>query len=433
MSTYLKNMGGYKYNQLKSKSYDEIHKLFDNEMKRLKKAESSEKKAEGSRKKSIEAEEDDEVEMKKHMEIVQDDEEISIDAIPLATKPPMIVEYKIVKERQKGFYHLIRADRSSNRYSLMIRMLQNNSREDLETLWKLVKTKHGNTRPEDDYERVFWGDLKVMFEPDIKSEVWRNLQGYKVTVWKLFDSSGIQKMSIKFRGGLLGLKDFKMIIRVTTAQSKRFIKRTGKKLDVNGQRVGFESGNSTENALGYSRWELENMIGATMLKEEHSYKLYIDAYSLQEVLPIQDTKFKTGLGYNTASSTAASPAVESFVNSSEMLENQENNKSKSDKGYHAVPPPYTGNFIPFKPDLTFMDEIVESENIDVITVVTSSNVKKVESNHKSGDVKNNDDAVEPKTVRKNSFRPLIIEDWNSDDYSKVEFIPNVKDKTVRQH
>ncbi|GJT72778.1 hypothetical protein Tco_1032064 [Tanacetum coccineum] len=60
ISTYLKNMGGYKYNQLKSKSYDEIHKLFDNEMKRdelesdkSKKAESSEKKAEGSRKKSI--------------------------------------------------------------------------------------------------------------------------------------------------------------------------------------------------------------------------------------------------------------------------------------------------------------------------------------------------------------------------------------------
>ncbi|GJV99892.1 hypothetical protein Tco_1555144 [Tanacetum coccineum] len=84
-----------------------------------------------------------------------------------------------------------------------------------------------------------------------------------------------------------------------------------------------------------------------------------------------------------ASSTAASPAVESFVNSSEMLENQENNKSRSDKGYHAVPPPYTGNFIPFKPDLTFMDEIVESENINVITVVTPSNVKKVKSNHES--------------------------------------------------
>ncbi|GKD07471.1 putative ribonuclease H-like domain-containing protein [Tanacetum coccineum] len=115
----------------------------------------------------------------------------------------------------------------------------------------------------------------------------------------------------------------------------------------------------------------------------------------------------------------------------ERDELKENNKSKSDKGYHAVPSPYTGNFIPSKPDLIFIDEIVESENMDVITVVTPSNVKKVESNHESADVKNNGDAVEPKTVRKNSFRPPVIEDWNSDDDSEVEFIPNVKDKTVR--
>ncbi|GJS87433.1 hypothetical protein Tco_0770069 [Tanacetum coccineum] len=123
MSTYLKNIGGYKYNQLKSKSYDEIQKLFDNEMKRdelefdkSKKVESSEQKAKGSRKKSIdeheEVEKDDEAKMKMHMEVVQDDEEIEVDAIPLATKPPIIVEYKIVKERLKGFYHLIRADGS---------------------------------------------------------------------------------------------------------------------------------------------------------------------------------------------------------------------------------------------------------------------------------------------------------------------------------
>ncbi|GJV08049.1 putative ribonuclease H-like domain-containing protein [Tanacetum coccineum] len=114
--------------------------------------------------------------------------------------------------------------------------------------------------------------------------------------------------------------------------------------------------------------------------------------------------------------------LKKFQNSSKslnnLLESQEYNKSKSDKGYHVVPPPYTGNFIPFKPDLTFMDEIDKSENMDVITVVTPSNVKKVESNHESADVKNNGDAVEPKTVKKNSFRPPVIEDWNSDDDSE---------------
>ncbi|GJS40644.1 ribonuclease H-like domain-containing protein [Tanacetum coccineum] len=169
-------------------------------------------------------------------------------------------------------------------------------------------------------------------------------------------------------------------------------------------------------------------------KERDELKLTLEKFqnsskSLNNLLESQVIdKFKTGLGYNAASSTAASPAVESFVNSSEMLENQENNKSKSDKGYHAVPPPFTGNFIPRKPDLTFMDEIVESENMDVTTVVTPSNVNTVESNLESAGVKSNDDAVEPKIVRKNSFRPPVIEDWNSNDKSEVEIIP--KDKTV---
>ncbi|GJY99275.1 hypothetical protein Tco_0516705 [Tanacetum coccineum] len=182
-----------------------------------------------------------------------------------------------------------------------------------------------------------------------------------------------------------------------------------------------------DNALVENKKKLEKVE-----KERDELKLTLEKFqnsskSLNNLLESQVIdNFKTGLGYN-----AASPVVESFVNLSEMLENQENNNSRSDKGYHAVPPPYTGNFIPFKPDLTFMDEIVESENIDVITVFAPSNVKKIESNQESVDVKNNGDAVEPKTVRKNSFRPPVIEDWNSDDESEVEFIPNVKDKIVR--
>ncbi|GJU90881.1 putative ribonuclease H-like domain-containing protein [Tanacetum coccineum] len=74
---------------------------------------------------------------------------------------------------------------------------------------------------------------------------------------------------------------------------------------------------------------------------------------------------------------------------------------------------------------------IESEKMDVTTIVTPSNVKTVESNHESAGVKSNGDAIEPKTVKKNSFKPPVIEDWNSDDDNEVEFIPNVKDKIVR--
>ncbi|GJW92252.1 hypothetical protein Tco_0169805 [Tanacetum coccineum] len=49
----------------------------------------------------------EEAEMKKHMEIVADEEEIAVDAIPLATKPPIIIDWKIIKEENMGYFLLL--------------------------------------------------------------------------------------------------------------------------------------------------------------------------------------------------------------------------------------------------------------------------------------------------------------------------------------
>ncbi|GJS93173.1 hypothetical protein Tco_0800141 [Tanacetum coccineum] len=106
----LKNMGGYKHNQLKSKSYEEIQKMFDNEMRERK-----EQQQESSKRQRMEdviktyeneeVKEVDEAELKKNLVIVKDDD-IAIDVIPLATKPPVIVEYKLLKEGINGqHYH----------------------------------------------------------------------------------------------------------------------------------------------------------------------------------------------------------------------------------------------------------------------------------------------------------------------------------------
>ncbi|GKB64105.1 hypothetical protein Tco_0920291 [Tanacetum coccineum] len=73
----------------------------------------------------------------------------------------------------------------------MIQMLKSFDKEDLETLWKLVKAKHGYRRPEEGYERVLWGDLNIMLEHNIEDTMWRNLLGNKVLIWKLFDSCGV--------------------------------------------------------------------------------------------------------------------------------------------------------------------------------------------------------------------------------------------------
>ncbi|GJT65715.1 hypothetical protein Tco_1017195 [Tanacetum coccineum] len=199
MSTYLKHMGGYTYKQLKGKSFDETLKVvFCKEMKRRKylcklgvsEEESSKKQKVEEEKEPEEVEEDDEVELKKLL-VIKKDEDIEIDAIPLATKLPVIIDYKLHKEGMLVHYELIRADGSSKRYSSMIRMLQGIDREDLEALWRILKEKDGDTRPKDEFERVLYGDLRVMFESDIKSDVWRMLQGYRVTNWKLIDSSGV--------------------------------------------------------------------------------------------------------------------------------------------------------------------------------------------------------------------------------------------------
>ncbi|GJZ99924.1 hypothetical protein Tco_0672475 [Tanacetum coccineum] len=149
MSTYLKNMAGYKHNQLKNKSFDDIQNLFDKAMKRSgSKRASTELEQESIKKQNLD-EDKKTVELQRLIEVVPNKEDVAIDAIPLATKPSSIVDYKIHKEGKKTYYQIIRADGSSKMYLVFSHMLKSFDREDLETLWKLVKAKHGSTRPEE--------------------------------------------------------------------------------------------------------------------------------------------------------------------------------------------------------------------------------------------------------------------------------------------
>ncbi|GJT66386.1 hypothetical protein Tco_1017866 [Tanacetum coccineum] len=92
------------------------------------------------------------IELQSLMDVIPDEVEVVVDGIPLATKAPSNVDYKIIKEGKISYYQIIRADGSSKRYSAFIQMLRSFDRENLETLWKLVKAKHGYTRPEEGYK-----------------------------------------------------------------------------------------------------------------------------------------------------------------------------------------------------------------------------------------------------------------------------------------
>ncbi|GJZ79188.1 hypothetical protein Tco_0644025, partial [Tanacetum coccineum] len=87
MCTYLKNMAGWKPKDFKNKSFANIQELFHKAFKRQK------------------VDDDQEAaKMKELMKIVLDEEEVAVDAIPLATKPLSIVDGKIVKEGKISYY-----------------------------------------------------------------------------------------------------------------------------------------------------------------------------------------------------------------------------------------------------------------------------------------------------------------------------------------
>nr|GEU72240.1 hypothetical protein [Tanacetum cinerariifolium] len=133
-------------------------------MKSLKKAEAevtegSSKRAgeeleqESSKKQKID-EDKETAELKQLVKIIPNKEGVAIEAIPLAVKPPSIVDWKVYKEGKKSYYQIIRADGSSKKYLVFSHMLKEFDREDVETLWKLVKAKRGSKMPEEGYERV---------------------------------------------------------------------------------------------------------------------------------------------------------------------------------------------------------------------------------------------------------------------------------------
>nr|GEU96030.1 ribonuclease H-like domain-containing protein [Tanacetum cinerariifolium] len=95
-----------------------------------------------------------------------------------------------------------------------------------------------------------------------------------------------------------------------------------------------------------------------------------------------------------------------------VTENQENDRYKTGEGYHVVPPLYTVNFLPPKPELVFTDDTNASESVANVINVKSSK-------HKTRKDKS-------KTHRPDA---PIIEYWISDskDETKIEYVPKQRE------
>ncbi|GKA67554.1 hypothetical protein Tco_0767471 [Tanacetum coccineum] len=127
----------------------------------------------------------------KEQEIDLVEEEVAIDAIPLATKSLSIVGWKIHKEGKKSYYQIITAD----------------------------------GKPVEDMDYLLWNDMKIMFEPYVEDEIWKLQQGYKVLEWKILRINEVFGIILLVIMELLmeKLDDFGVtaaLIDVSVAQSK---------------------------------------------------------------------------------------------------------------------------------------------------------------------------------------------------------------------
>ncbi|GJU68993.1 hypothetical protein Tco_1255252 [Tanacetum coccineum] len=176
MSTYLKNIAGYKHNQLKSKSYDEIQEMFDKNMKRVN------------------------------------------------TFVDMNTE--LVKSSE-------------------------------------IRTEGSSKRAGDELE--FDNSKRLKIDEHVEAEKDDDLRNLK-----------IQKMNIKFRGGLLGLKDSKMILKVTTAQLLLLVQKLVLLVYVNTARVNFQVVNTACAQL-------------QLLSDYYCWKDYADRDEIKDLLENKNT------------------------------------------------------------------------------------------------------------------------------------------------
>nr|GEU38601.1 ribonuclease H-like domain-containing protein [Tanacetum cinerariifolium] len=159
-----------------------------------------------------------------------------------------------------------------------------------------------------------------------------------------------------------------------TIRARRFMKRTGRNLDMNGQRLSFDkskvkcfnchkNGNFARECRALKNQDnREGMIGAIKLRNRFLQTMHSWHLPLQEVLQVLSL----------------------------------------------------------------------SVTVDVISNIVPSDFKTVESKHKTVDVNHKGvfGTEEPKPVMKNNFSPPILEDWHSDDESEEEISPTVEVTTV---
>ncbi|GJX33336.1 hypothetical protein Tco_0243191 [Tanacetum coccineum] len=138
------------------------------------------------------------------------------------------------------------------------------------------------------------------------------------------------------------------------------------------------------------------------------FEIHIGEITIRELRKKLETvqKEKDGIQLNVDKFEHASKSLNKLIEC-QIVDNCK--KGLGYENYNAVPPPYTGNFMPPTPDLSFtgLDEFVNEPVVENSKAMSSKE--------------------EPKVVRKNDDA-LIIEEWVSDDEEEDVSQPKIEKK-----
>ncbi|GJT71327.1 ribonuclease H-like domain-containing protein [Tanacetum coccineum] len=207
---------------------------------------------------------------------------------------------------------------------------------------------------------------------------------------------------------------------------------------------------------------LEARILAEALREKDDLKLKLEKFEtssmkLTKLINSQiSVNNKSGVGFDSQmnenelhdchlnKSEVFESSSDSSVNEIEEENNQVNDRFKKVEGYHAVPLPYTRNYIPSRPDLSFagLDDSVYKTNV-------SETITSVPRNKLTISKSSKDSLEQPKDVRPSA---PIIDEWESDSdddcvirpsfeqnkpsYAKINFVKsdeNTRKSVIEQH
>ncbi|GKE89986.1 hypothetical protein Tco_1567461, partial [Tanacetum coccineum] len=225
---YLKNQAGYKQSFFKGMKYEEIRPIFEKvwdqthtfvpidsedkekgtkktsggtRKKTLARKRAGEKRSEESSKrqknKDVAADyEQEKAELRLWLKVAQDDEE-SVNPEILSTKYPVVDwEYQLLGQvggKDFEVYKLTRVDGSASYHGNIQAFLRRLDREDLSTLYRLVQERFQD-HPLEGRDLLLWGDLRMIFDPDEKDDIWMNQLDWKLIKWKLHENYGVHTL-----------------------------------------------------------------------------------------------------------------------------------------------------------------------------------------------------------------------------------------------